>query len=242
MQRDCMVWGVLLLRECGENIVADGGGMTLQIEKPVVDDSGGGDIRLERLQSMASATRRRTQRCRNRFQCRPDQWGDNDPHLFVITGTMAMKPATTSATGFRSATPTTGHGSIFLVASRSTSAGLLQGAWWAWFNDQWLASFGLSVDIHHAGFQHPMYGESPRTMAFRHRRKWATACCNIRNAAAMSTLCDVIRRPGSAPSDLQGAGATQVNYYNIVNHSSFGAVRYAGPIAIEGILNLRLLS
>jgi hypothetical protein len=28
-----------------------------------------------------------------------------------------------------------------------------------------------------------------------------------------------------------------VNYYNIVNHSSFGAVRYGGPIAIEGILN-----
>jgi hypothetical protein len=29
--------------------------------------------------------------------------------------------------------------------------------------------------------------------------------------------------------DLQSAGATRINYYDILIHTSFGAVRYGGP-------------
>jgi hypothetical protein len=46
----------------------------------------------------------------------------------------------------------------------------------------------------------------------------------------MSTLCGVDAKAWVCYyNNQQSAGATQVNYYDIVNNTSFGAVRYGGP-------------
>jgi hypothetical protein len=46
----------------------------------------------------------------------------------------------------------------------------------------------------------------------------------------METLCDVDAAAWVCfYRDVQSTGATRVNYYDILNHTAFGAVRYGGP-------------
>jgi hypothetical protein len=51
-----------------------------------------------------------------------------------------------------------------------------------------------------------------------------------KTAASMATLCDVDAKPWVCLyRDLQATGVQHVSYYDILNHTSFGAVRYGGP-------------
>ena len=49
-------------------------------------------------------------------------------------------------------------------------------------------------------------------------------------AAAITTLCYVHADDWFCYyNDTQSTGATDLNYYNVQNHTSFGALRYGGP-------------
>jgi hypothetical protein len=227
-----------------ENILADGGGMTLQIEKPVVDDSGGGghsigEIAVDGFGGPGAGLND----VEIGFSVDPDQWGDNDPHLFVYHWNNGNETCYNSCR-WRPASNTyyAGMDLSSLVGQQIYTGWVYyQGAWWAWFNDQWLGNipdsawdipFTQALNIHWYGEVASNNGIPPQTQMGNGLLPTFTT------AATMSTLCDVDSKTWVCTiRDQQATGATQVNYYNIVNHSSFGAVRYGGSIAIEGILN-----
>jgi len=106
-------------------------------------------------------------------------------------------------------------------------------AWWGWFNDQWLGyikdsewigAFTQSTLIQWYGEVATNNGVPPKTQMGNGDFPSNAA------AATMATLCDVDAKAWVCfYRDQQSAGATDVNYYDIVNHTAFGAVRYGGP-------------
>jgi hypothetical protein len=223
-----------------EQRVADGGGMTLEIEAPSVVLDGGADDSGHSIGEIAvmspGIAGGSLDDVEMGFSVAPNQWGDSHSHLFVyhwINGgetcynTCDWNQVSSTYYPGMDLTPLVGqHVYIGWVQFR--------GAWWAWFNDQWLGYIKDSVwtsPTFTGTAQIQWYGEVASNNGIPPKTQMGNGEFPAKTtAASMATLCDVDAKAWVCfYRDLQATGATHVSYYNIVNHTSFGAVRYGGP-------------
>jgi hypothetical protein len=220
-----------------EQRVADGGGMTLEIEAPIVvggtdgDNHSIGEIAVMGPGSAGGSL----DDVEMGFSVAPAQWGDNHPHLFVYHWNDGAETCYNTCNWNQySSTYFPGMDLTPLLGQR-VYIGWVQfrGAWWAWFNDQWLGyiqnsawtnTFTKTAQIQWYGEVASDNGIPPQTQMGNGEFPAKT------RAASMATLCDVDAKAWVCfYRDAQSAGATKVNYYDMLNHTSFGAVRYGGP-------------
>ena len=216
-----------------ELVVADGGGMTLQIEDPKVV---GTDHSIGEIAVMGAGGAGGTlDDVEMGFSVSQDQWGDNAPHLFVYHwndgnetcyDTCNWNPVSNTYYPGMDLTPFVG---------KFVYIGWVQyrEAWWGWFNDQWLGYINNSV------FSTPFtktaqiqwYGEVASDNGIPPLTQMGDGQFPSKpTAAAMTTLCYVNAAAWVCYyNNTQSAGATDTNYYDIQNHTSFGAARYGGP-------------
>jgi hypothetical protein len=222
-----------------EQRVADGGGMTLEIEAPVVVlDGGAGDggHSIGEIAVMGTGGAGGTlDDVEMGFSVAPNQWGDAHPHLFVYHWDDGAETCYNTCNWNQvSSTYFPGMDLTSLVGQHVYIGWVhYRDAWWGWFNDQWLGyindsafatPFTQTAQIQWYGEVASDNGIPPKTPMGNGEFPTKTT------AASMTTLCDVDAKAWVCfYRDLQSTGATQVIYYDIQNHTSFGAVRYGGP-------------
>ena len=211
---------------------ADGGGMTMSVERPnyVSGPSGGhsldeiavqggeGDGNIVELGWNVSS----------------DQYGDANPHLFVFHW-INWAPTCYDGCNWVQYSGTYFPGmDLSQVVGRQVYIGYVfyQGNWWAWFDNQWLGYFPgtewagnytRSGLIQWFGEVAASNGIPPRTDMGNGRFPADAA------AASMITLCDVDAAAWVCwYRDMQSLGATMPAYYDITR-TGFGATRYGGP-------------
>lgn len=223
-----------------ENGVADGGGMTYTIEQPFLDNSGDsgehtiGEIAVQGGPSNGDDVEMG-------WSVSPDEFGDSHPHLFVFHwinwDTSISCYANSSMPCVWSQYSSTYYPGMDLssLVGKDVYIGWVHhnGAWWGWFNDQWLGSipdsewsgaYTKTALIQWYGEVESNNGVPPNIQMGNGEFPSKTT------AASMSTLCDVDAKAWVCwYRDLQSTGATRISYYDILNHTSFGAVRYGGP-------------
>jgi hypothetical protein len=220
-----------------EQRVADGGGMTLQIEAPkVVGGTEGDNHSIGEIAVMGTGGAGGSlDDVEMGFSVSPGQWGDNNSHLFVYHWNDGNETCYDSCNWNQySGTYYPGMDLTPLVG-QYVYIGWVQyrGAWWAWFNDQWLGSISNSAwtttFVKTAQIQ--WYGEVASDNGIPPKTQMGDGEFPAKTTAAnMTTLCDVDAKAWVCYyRDTQSAGATKVNYYDILNHTSFGAIRYGGP-------------
>lgn len=220
-----------------EQRLADGGGMTFQIEDPAVDnsgDAGGHSIGEIAVMNMGTAGTNLND-VEMGFSVSPDQFGDSHPHLFIYHWINGGETCYNTC-GWNQYSNTYSPGmDLTQLVGQAVYIGWVhwQGAWWAWFNDQWL---GYVADSEwKGGFtrtdQIQWYGEVASNNGIPPKTNMGDGLFPSQSTAAgMATLCDVDARAWVCwYRDQQSVGATRVNYYDILNHTNFGAVRYGGP-------------
>jgi hypothetical protein len=220
-----------------EQRTADGGGMTFLIENPAVDnsgDSGGHSIGEIAVMNMGTAGTNLND-VEMGFSVSPDQFGDNHPHLFVYHWINGNETCYNTC-GWNQYSSTYSPGmDLSALVGQAVYIGWVHwhNAWWGWFNDQWLGYFNDSEwDGKFANTnQIQWYGEVASNNGIPPKTDMGDGQFPSQvTAANMDTLCDVDAQAWICwYRDQQSAGATRVNYYDIVNHSNFGAVRYGGP-------------
>jgi hypothetical protein len=220
-----------------EQRVADGGGMTLVIEQPVVDTSGGGGGHsIGQIAVMGPGVAGGTlDDVELGFSVSPDQWGDTRPHLFVYHFNDGAETCYNTCDWHQYSSTYSPGMDLTPLLGQHVYVGWVHfgAAWWAWFNDQWLGyiedsawktTFTQTAAIQWYGEVSSDNGIPPRTQMGNGQFPSNTS------AASMETLCDVDAHAWVCfYRDQQTAGATHVSYYDILNHTSFGAVRYGGP-------------
>jgi hypothetical protein len=214
----------------------DGGGMILEIVAPLVDeDNAGGHSIGEIAVESSGVAGSSLDDVEMGFSVAPNQWFNNDPHLFVYHFIDAAGTCYNSCDWNQySATYFPGMDLAPLVGQQVYIGWVqYQGAWWAWFNDQWLGYINNSAWTNNftqtAIIQ--WYGEVAVVDGFPPRTQMGNAQFPaVTTAAGMSTLCAVNAGIWECDyADQQSTSAPQASYYDILNHSSFGAVRYGGP-------------
>jgi len=220
--------------------VADGGGMTYFIENPTVVNTGGDGHSIGEIAVMgAGSAGGSLDDVEMGFSVSQDQFGDNHPHLFVyhwINGAETCYSHSGDLCGWNQYSSTY---SPYMDLSPLVGADVYIGwvhfenAWWGWFNDQWLGYF---KDTEWSGTftktaQIQWYGEVASDNGIPPKTEMGNGKFPSNTTAArMETLCDVDAAAWVCfYRDLQATGATKVNYYDILNHVAFGAVRYGGP-------------
>jgi len=219
--------------------VADGGGMTLQIEAPTLvlaPDAGGVGHSIGQIAGQGPGTATGSlDDVEMGFSVSQYDWGDTHPHLFVYHFNDGMETCYNSCE-WNQVSPTYYPGmDLTPLVGERVYIGWVQykGAWWGWFNDQWLGyikdsayltSFTKTAQIQWYGEIASDNGIPPMTQMGNGEFPAKTT------AASMSTLCDVDAKAWVCYyRDTQSTGATHPSYYDIQNHTAFGAIRYGGP-------------
>ena len=223
-----------------EQRVADGGGMTFAIQDPTLDNSGGNGHSIGEIAVMgAGVAGGSLDDVEMGFSVSPDQFGDSHPHLFVyhwINGNETCYSNSSDLCGWNQYSNTySPYMDLSQLVGQPVYIGWVhfQKAWWGWFNDQWLGYFNDSE--WNGGFtrtaQIQWYGEVASNNGIPPKTNMGNGQFPSQaTAASMTTLCDVDAQAWLCfYRDLQSVGATRINYYDILNHTSFGAVRYGGP-------------
>jgi hypothetical protein len=219
-----------------EQRVADGGGMTLEIEAPVVVGSSSDDHSIGEIAVMGpGAAGGSLDDVELGFSVSPGQWGDSLSHLFVYHWVDGNQTCYNTCDWNQQSNTYYPGMALTPLVGKSVYVGWVQyrNAWWAWFNDQWLGyiknsawttTFTQTAQIEWYGEVDSANGIPPQTQMGNGEFPAKTT------AASMATLCDVNAKAWVCfYRDGQSTGATLVNYYDILNHTSFGAVRYGGP-------------
>jgi hypothetical protein len=219
---------------------ADGGGMTYTIQAPVVDnsgDNGGHSIGQIAVQGGPS----NGDDVEMGWSVSPDQFNDTHPHLFVFHWINWDQNLSCYANGAVACVWNQYSSTYYPGMDLSSLAGQnvyigwvhYRAAWWGWFNDQWLGSIPDSewTGAYTKTALIQWYGEVESNNGIPPKTQMGNGeFPSQRTAASMSTLCDVDAKAWLCfYRDLQSTGATVVSYYDILNHTSFGAVRYGGP-------------
>lgn len=218
----------------GEQRVADGGGMTFMIESPAIDNSG--DAGGHTIDEIAvQGGEKNGNDVEMGWSVSPDQFGDDHPHLFIYHW-IDWNETCYNTCGWNQYSNTYSPGmDLTPLVGQQVYIGWVhyQNAWWGWFNDQWLGyvkdsewngAFTQTTLIQWYGEVASNNGIPPKTQMGNGQFPSQTS------AAGMATLCDVDAKAWLCfYRDQQSAGATRINYYDILNHTSFGAVRYGGP-------------
>jgi hypothetical protein len=218
-----------------EQVVADGGGMTLQIEDPsVVGDNGNHSIG-EMAVMGAGGAGGTLDDVEMGFSVSPDQWGDKAPHLFVYHWNDGNETCYDTCNWNQVSNTYYPGMDLTPLVGKFVYIGWVQyrQAWWGWFNDQWLGYIDDSV------FNTPFtktaqiqwYGEVASDNGIPPLVQMGDGQFPSQTTAAgMTTLCYVNAKAWVCYyNDNQSTGATDTNYYDIKNHTSFGGVRYGGP-------------
>jgi hypothetical protein len=209
---------------------ADGAGMTESIERPHYVGSSGHTLNEISVQGGAM----NGNIIELGWSVSTDQFHDPDPHLFIFHWINWVPTCyNTCAWNQVSATYFPGMNLSALVGQRVYVGYVhVNGAWWAWFNDQWLGYFldsewsgayTRNSVSQHFGEVSTANGIPPQT-AMGNGQFPSSA-----SAASMSTLCSVDAAAWVCwYRDNQALGATRPAYYDILR-TGFGAVLYGGP-------------
>jgi hypothetical protein len=219
-----------------EQRVADGGGMTFTIESPTVVDTGGDGHSIGEIAVMGTGIAGGTlDDVEMGFSVSQDQFGDTHPHLFIYHWINGNETCYNGCNWNQYSSTYSPGMDLTSLVGQNVYIGWVHwhNAWWGWFNDQWLGyfkdsewsgSFTKTAQIQWYGEVASDNGVPPLTQMGNGQFPAK------KTAATMATLCDVDAKTWVCfYRDLQSAGATYVGYYDILNHTSFGAVRYGGP-------------
>lgn len=211
---------------------ADGGGMTMSVERPDYVSGSAGGHTLNEIAIQGGAEDGHIVELG--WNVSSDQYGDSNPHLFVFHW-INWAPTCYDGCGWQQYSDTYFPGmNLNNVVGRQVYVGYVwyQGNWWAWFDNQWLGYFPgsewggdytKSELIQWFGEVSSSNGVPPRTDMGNGRFPANPA------AASMSTLCDVDAAAWVCwYRDQQSLGATVAAYYDIAR-TGFGATRYGGP-------------
>jgi hypothetical protein len=214
------------------HLTADGAGMTQGIARPAYVNTGGGGHTLNEISVQGGAGEGNIVELG--WSVSTDQFGDADPHMFIFHW-INWTPTCYNTCGWNQYSATYFPGmNLSALVGQNVYIGYVHfnGAWWAWFNDQWLGYFldgewggaYTQNDIsQHFGEVASLNGIPPQT-AMGNGQLPASAA-----AASMATLCSVDAAAWVCwYRDNQALGATHPAYYDILR-TSFGAVRYGGP-------------
>jgi hypothetical protein len=218
----------------GEQRLDDGGGMTFDVENPAVDNSGdAGGHSIDEIAVQGGPNN--GDDVEMGWSVSPDQFGDAHPHLFIYHW-INWNETCYNTCGWNQYSNTYFPGmDLSSLVGQSLYIGWVhyEGAWWGWFNDQWLG-YVKDTEWKGAFTQSTLiqwYGEVASNNGIPPKIQMGNGQFPSQvTAARMMTLCDVDAKAWVCYyRDQQSAGATNTNYYDIVNHTSFGAVRYGGP-------------
>jgi hypothetical protein len=214
-------------------LTADGGGMTFGIESPLNFEGDDGGHSIDEIAVEASGSSLTD--VEMGWSVSFSQWSDTNPHLFVyhwIDG--AETCYNTCAWNQYSGTYYPGM-SLSPLVGKPVYMGWVHadGAWWAWFNDQWLGYISdsqWSGAFTQAGLIQ-WYGEIASSNGVPPRSQMGNGLFPQSTAAAsMTTMCGADASTWVCSyGDQQATSATDPTFYDILNQSSYGAARYGGP-------------
>jgi Neprosin len=211
---------------------ADGGGMTMSVNRPAYDNSGGSGHSLNEISVQGGANNGNI--IELGWLVSSDQNGDADPHIFVFHW-KNWNQTCYNGCGWQQYSSTYFPGqNIKALIGRELYVGYVyyKGNWWAWFDDQWLGYFpGTEWDNSYTkssllqwfGEVASQNGVPPKT------QMGDGVLPPTSRAAHMFTLCDVDAKAWVCwYRDQQLLSATVPKYYDI-QRAGFGDTRYGGP-------------
>jgi hypothetical protein len=211
---------------------ADGGGMTMSVNRPGYDNSGGSGHSLNEISVQGGANSGNI--IELGWLVSSDQNGDADPHIFVFHW-KNWNQTCYNGCGWQQYSSTYFPGqNIKALIGRELYVGYVyyKGNWWAWFDDQWLGYFpGTEWDNSYTkssllqwfGEVASQNGVPPKT------QMGDGVLPPTSRAAHMFTLCDVDAKAWVCwYRDQQSLSATVPKYYDI-QRVGFGDTRYGGP-------------
>lgn len=216
-----------------EQITSDGGGMTFDIEWPLNFEGTDGGHSIDEIAVEAAGSSLTD--VEMGWSVSADQWGDINPHLFIYHW-IDNAETCYDACGWNQYSATYYPGmSLSSLVGKPIYMGWVHadGAWWAWFNDQWMGYFDDSIwsgTFTKAGLIQ-WYGEIASSNGVPPRSQMGNGSFpQSDSAASMATMCAADASTWFCSyDDQQSTGATLATYYDVVNHSSYGAARYGGP-------------
>lgn len=209
--------------------LADGGGMTMRIERP--DFSGEGHT-LDEIAVQGGAGDGNIVELG--WNLSTSQYGDADPHLFVFHW-IGWNPTCYDGCGWVQYSATYFPGmNLGPLVGREVYIGYVfyQGNWWAWFDNQWLGYFPGSE--WNGNFTQSSliqwFGEVATANGIPPKVEMGNGLFPTNAAAAKNaTLCDVDAATWVCwYRDLQSLGPNYPPYYDI-RRTGFGETRYGGP-------------
>lgn len=217
-----------------ENLVAGGGGFTLQIENPVVVEPSPSDTADHSIGEMAVMSAGQAGGTLNDVEIGFVVYGgDPHPQLFVYHWNDGAETCYNSCNWHQYSSTYSPGMDLTPFVGKSVYVGWVQyeNRWWAWFNDQWMGyieNSAWSVPFTQTA-QIQWYGEVASDNGIPPETQMGNGKFpSDKAAASMSTLCAVnVKAWVCYYNNGQSNGATQVNYYDIDN-STYGAVRYGG--------------
>jgi len=211
---------------------ADGGGMTMSVNDPAYDNSGGPGHSLNEISVQGGAKNGNIVELG--WLVSSEQHGDADPHIFVFHW-KNWNETCYNGCGWQQYSSTYFPGqNIKALIGREVYIGYVyyEGNWWAWFDDQWLGyfpgtewdnSYTKSAVLQWFGEVASQNGVPPRT------QMGDGVLPPAERAAHMFTLCDVDAKAWICwYRDQQLLSVTVPRYYNI-QRVGFGDTRYGGP-------------
>jgi hypothetical protein len=211
---------------------ADGGGMTMTIEGPAYDGSGGPGHTLDEIAVQGGAGSGDI--IELGWNVSTTQYKNANPHLFVFHW-IGWNPTCYDACGWQQYSATYFPGmDLGTLVGRPVYIGYVfyEGNWWGWFDNQWLGYFPGS-EWNQSYTQNNMiqwFGEVASANGIPPHTDMGNGLFPTSTGAARNaTLCDVNARDWVCwYRDQQSWGATFPSYYNI-DRTGFGETRYGGP-------------
>jgi neprosin-like protein len=210
---------------------AQGGGLTMAIERPAYVGTGGPGHTLEEMSVQGGPSNGNIVEIGSSVST--DQFGDSDPHLFVYHWVNGTQTCYSCNWQQYSNTYYPGMNLAGQVGQQVYNGYVYyQGNWWAWYNDQWVGFFPGS--LWNGAFQTSQliqwFGEVATQNGLPPRTQMGDGLFPTNAAAApMSTLCDVDAKAWVCwYRDQQVTYRTDPAYYDIA-HTGFGAIRLGGP-------------
>ena len=230
--------GVLSFGSCyyygsaGLTQTADGGGMTMAVDRPAYDNSGGSGHSLDEIAVQGGTGNGNIVELG--WLVSSDQNGDADPHIFVFHW-MNWVPTCYNACNWQQYSNTYFPGqNINALTGRNVYVGYVyyKGNWWAWFNDQWMGYFP-GTEWNNAYTKSALlqwFGEIASENGVPPKTQMGDGVLPPSSTAAeMSTLCYVDAKAWVCwYRDQQSLAATVPKYYNILR-VGYGDTRYGGP-------------
>jgi hypothetical protein len=216
-----------------EYVTSDGGGMTFDIEWPLNFEGADGGHSIDEIAVEAAGSSLTD--VEMGWSVSAEQWGDINPHLFIYHWINGAETCYDDC-GWNQYSATYYPGmSLNSLAGKPVYMGWVHadGAWWAWFNDQWMGYFEDSIwsgAFTQAGLIQ-WYGEIASSNGVPPRSQMGNGLFpQSDSAASMATMCVADATTWFCSyDDQQSTAATVPTYYNVINHSSYGAARYGGP-------------